>query len=285
MRNPGQSKQTRPSRVIPLALLLLAAILCVALFLFLASSLDLRGAPSPTGAVTSTPASIAAAPTSTSIVGQPSEVPSPAPGQTATPLPTVGNPVAAAGSLGDATFDYPVQLTVGQDQVATFEIIPEVPQASIIPVNPPSGLLRVQASSSDAARTRLPYQLTLFPIMSAELGPDESDVLSIKGSGSSSQQPIDPASKTIWSWTLHPKQSGSARITLRVMGQVMVQGANYQREIIDDTRVVPIQDRSLPERIAEGLAGNLPLIFGAGGPLALILAWLTFRANQKKKTE
>lgn len=231
------------------------------------------------------PTTAAAQPTV--ILAQPSAPPP-------TPPPTVdlskpsGGGGPAQSSTGELHFDYPLTLQVDRDDIVKVEIIPAetVALAAPLSASAPSARLLIESGSEALAHKTAAYTIPLFPVVAAELVTARSQDLNIV-SGSESKQLIAPHESNFWTWSLVAKRSGEYRITLRVYGYNALGDADPARTVVDDTRVINVQDRGLGDRVAQGLADNWIVLFGAGGPIALVLAvlsiWLARRDIEKRK--
>lgn len=248
-----------------------------------------RALPQPSSAPpkrTPTPAQPTAAP------AQPSAPPT----ETLTPPPTVdlSKPSGGGGpaqvSTGELHFDYPLTLEVDRDDIVKVEIIPAETVALAAPLNAsaPSARLLIESGTGTLAHKTVSYTIPLYPVIAAELATARAQDLNIVA-GSESKQMMAPHESNFWTWSLVAKRSGEYRITLRVFGYNALSDADPARTVVDDTRVVNVQDRSLTERLSQGLADNWLVLFGAGGPIALIIAvlsvWFARRDLEKRKKE
>ena len=49
------------------------------------------------------------------------------------------------------------------------------------------------------------------------------------------------------------------------------------------TQEITVVDKPLYERVGAAFIGSLPLIIGTGGPLGVIILFLTYRANRRNQ--
>lgn len=214
-------------------------------------------------------------------------IPSPAPPTVDLSKPSGGGGPAQS-STGELHFDYPLTLQVDRDDIVKVEIIPAETVALAAPLNAsaPSARLLIESGSETLTHKTASYTIPLFPVIAAELVTARSQDLNIVA-GSESKQLIAPHESNFWTWSLVAKRGGEYRITLRVYGYNALGDADPARTVVDDTRVINVQDRSLGDRVAQGLADNWIVLFGAGGPIALVLAvlsiWLARRDIEKRK--
>lgn len=223
-------------------------------------------------------------------------LPTPEPGETSAPAPT-SPPVATAPPAptvpsiqpagGQLRLDYPLTLRVNKDEIVQIEIVPDQPVALVgAAPNAPVARLLVETGANDAPRRSVSYAIPLYPAMSAELATAQEDDLNIVA-GSETKQTIDPYDRNFWTWSLVARRGGEYRITLRLFGYNALADDDPVRQVVNDTRIIQVQDPPPLERLSVGLAENWLVIFGAGGPLALIVAvltlWYARRDSQRPK--
>jgi hypothetical protein len=179
------------------------------------------------------------------------------------------------GSTGELRLDYPIALNVDKDEIITVEIVPDQPVAFVGDGGfAPAAKLLVESGSGDAPRKTASYQIPLYPAMSAELATASQDLNIV--AGSEAKQEITGFDKNFWTWSIVARRGGEYRITLRVFGYGALADADPLKQVVSDTRIVRVNDRPFLERLTQGLADNWLVLFGAGGPLALILAAFSF---------
>lgn len=211
--------------------------------------------------------------------GQATEPPKP----TAIPVPTSVTEELVTGEL---RLDYPLTLKLDSEEIVTVEIVPIQPVARVgsSPLAPAAKLL-VESGGDAAPRKSASYEIPLYPAMSAELATASQDLNIV--AGSESKQILNPFERNFWTWSLVARRGGEYRITLRVFGYAALTDDDPIKQIVSDTRIVRVNDRPFLERLSQGLADNWIVLFGAGGPIALIVAvltlWLTRRDAQKSK--
>lgn len=304
MESPGQQEMSnsvspiRSRRVLLLiagviGLCACAVIVVSVVSLFLFAGTETAGAlPSPAATMPARTADVAAteptfAPPTLPIVGaMPTSSPraSPPPETQPPPVPTVALAELATGEL---RLDYPLALNLEQEEIVTVHIVPDQPVA-LVGANPraPAARLLVEAGSNDAPRRKVAYSIPLYSVMSAELNTAAAEGLVIVG-GSESRQVINPFDQNFWTWSLVARRSGEYRITLRVFGYASLTDDDPLKQVVADTRIVRVNERPFFENLARGFSDNWLVLFGAGGPIALILAALSFwfarRESQKPK--
>jgi hypothetical protein len=245
--------------------------------------------PTPTRARTVIPAQAAEEPDE-----EPAEEESPFPPEPSAPAPNTApaataQPIATIPAIqpagGQLRLDYPLTLRVNKDEIVQLEIVPDQPVALVgAAPNAPAALLLLETSPNDAPRRTVSYAIPLYPAMSAELATAQSDDLNIVA-GSETKQAIDPFDRNFWTWSVVARRGGEYRITLRLFGYNTLADDDPLRQVVNDTRIVQVQDAPFFERLGTGLAENWLILFGAGGPIALVVAvltlWYTRRDSQR----
>lgn len=197
------------------------------------------------------------------------------------PAPTA----AVETATGQLEFDYPITLLVGKDEIVRLEIVPDRPVAlAKTGAFVPAAHLLVETSPDDAERRSVSYAIPLYPVMSAELATARTDDLQI-AAGSESKQEINPFDRNFWTWSMVARRGGEYRVTLRLFGYNTLADEDPVRQVVNDTRILQVRDRPMLERVTQGLADNWLVLFGAGGPIALIVAalslWFARRDSRK----
>lgn len=275
------ARTNRSRRVLLLVGGLVALCACLVIMVGAIGLTSLGGTASPQSSMP-TQAAAGAVPTRTP--GSPGAAPTSGPPARRSPTvaPTVGSAQSVTGELH---LDYPLTLNVDKDEIVSIEIIPDQPVA-LAGASPlaPAGKLLVESGSSDAPRKSVSYSIPLYPAMSAELATASPDLNIV--AGSESKQVINPFDRNFWTWSIVARRGGEYRITLRVFGYASLADDDPLKQVVSDTRVVRGSERPFFERMMQGLADNWLVLFGAGGPLALILAalsfWLTRRDTKPK---
>lgn len=220
-------------------------------------------------------------PTSTPEATLGGEPPNPAPQATELPAPTA----AIEASTGQLRFDYPLTLLVDKDEIVQVEIVPDRPVALAgAGAFAPAARLLVETGPEDAERKNVAYAIPLYPVMSAELATARTDDLYI-AAGSESKQEINPFDRNFWTWSVVARRSGEYRVTLRLFGYNALTDDDPVRQVVNDTRILRVQERPMEERLMQGLADNWLILFGAGGPIALVVAMLSlwFARRESRK--
>lgn len=199
---------------------------------------------------------------------------------TATPQPTFA---IVIGDTGELKFDYPLTLMVDKDDIVKVEIIPDQPIAAAGGISSPavSAQLLIESGSNAGEHKTVSYMIPVYRVMSAELATARAQDLNIVA-GSESKQMLAAHGSNFWTWALAAKRSGEYQITLRVFGYNELADADPVQRVVDDTRIITVQERSITERLAQGLADNWLVLFGAGGPIALVVLLLTFFFSRRE---
>lgn len=282
MASPAPHRKRRVLIIAGIGILFVCVCAVVGLgALILISSLGSR----PMAAVPTRPAPVGAAPTAAPAGSEPTtaaiESPAP-PGSSPTQAPRATQAPAlpttiAQVATGDLHFDYPLTLMVDKDDIVKVEIIPDQSVALAAPLNS-SGVnarLLIESGANEAEHKQVSYSIPVYPVMAAELATArEQDLVII--AGTESKQTLAAHDSTFWTWSLVAKRGGEYRITLRIFGYNQLDDEDPVRRVVDDTRIVKVQDRGIGDRLMQGFADNWLVFFGAGGPIALVVLLLTF---------
>lgn len=199
---------------------------------------------------------------------------------TETPTPTGQT---AEGARGDLQFDYPLTLVVGNDDVIKLQIVPEKQLAAAAPLKASNveAKLLVETDANQPQHKSVSYEIPIYAVMSAELNTASTDGLNIVA-GAESKQTIDVFGQNFWTWSVVAKRGGEYHVTLRIFGYNQLADTEPAHQVVNDTRIINVQDRSFFERLGQGIADNWLVLFGAGGPIALIVLVLTFYFSRKE---
>lgn len=191
----------------------------------------------------------------------------------APPQPTTIAQVAT----GDLHFDYPLTLMVDKDDIVKVEIIPDQSVALAAPLNSSGVNARVliESGANESEHKQVFYSIPVYPVMAAELATARAQDLIIVA-GAEAKQTLAEHDATFWTWSLVAKRGGEYRVTLRIFGYNQLDDEDPVRRVVDDTRIIKVQDRSIGDRLMQGLTDNWLVLFGAGGPIALVVLLLTF---------
>lgn len=196
--------------------------------------------------------------------------------------PTPERTPAPSQENGELVMDYPQELRIGQGEVVVVEVRQQQKVASLDPVPPVEvSDVDIEVSPDDPARLVVYFPVRVYPVVRAELSA-ASEVISISGEEDGRRYFYDSSSAT-WSWDILARQPGRQKLTLRLYGEAEYGGEKLEILVKSLTRNVEVVDRPLFARLGEWLGKNLVVILGTGGPLALLLAYLTYKSNQNKK--
>ncbi|MBI4672348.1 MAG: hypothetical protein HY741_11885 [Chloroflexi bacterium] len=237
-------------------------------------------ATSSAGQATALPRATATVAQVTGAPAQSTLAPSAPPTVSAQPTEVVAQP-----ATGDLHFDYPLTLAVDQDDIVKVEIVPDQTVALAAPLNAPavSARLLVESGADQLAHNKISYSIPVYPVMSAELSTARNQDLIIVA-GSESKQLIAPHDANFWTWSLVAKRGGEYRVTLRIFGYNQLADPDPVRRVVDDTRIVTVQERVIGDRLMQGLADNWLVLFGAGGPIALVVLILSLYFSRRDVT-
>jgi len=193
---------------------------------------------------------------------------------TNTPLPPTETPV----STGRLEVTYPLEMIVEEADVVTVEIIAD-PKYAEVGVHPShaTGVITIETSGG---RVRIEDRIRLYPVMSAELVAANFDI--VQGDADA-RRAITTTYCAAWTWSVAARKPGIQKITINIFGETTIDGEKLTVLEASKSQNIEVMEKPLPKRILDGLASNFVAIVGTGGPLGLIIAYLTFRANQANK--
>jgi len=205
------------------------------------------------------------------------------PTDTPTPTPAASViPPATLTSTGRLEITYPLTMTVDEDDIVTVEIMvdPALTQVGIYPAHV-TGVITIEISTQDSRRATIEDRVTLYPVMSAELIATNFE---IKQGDANPQRAIVAGERSAaWTWTITAKKPGLHRITINIFGHTTTNGKEFMALETSKTRNVTVLDKPLHTRILDSLLNNLPAVIGTGGPLGLVILFLTYRMNRETK--
>jgi hypothetical protein len=202
---------------------------------------------------------------------------SPTPDRTTTPSATTVSPVPEVGRL---EITHPSEMVAGEADVVTVEIIAD-PRFSGTGVHPEhvTGTIVVEVRSNGEVRERIESEIRLYPFMSVELTAVNFEI----DGNSSIRRAITPIQPAVWTWNITAESPGTQRITISVFGEATINGEEVIVLEESVSRNIKVLERPLSERIGDGLVDNLVPIIGTGGPLGVIILYLTYRRDQETK--
>lgn len=229
-------------------------------------------------------------------VPQPTAVPAtetPPPTNSPQPEPTTdteaggGAPTPTEGELaptGRLEITHPLAMVVEESGVITVEIIADPELAGIGEHQPHvTGVVRLEASYNDGERAFYEQTVELFPLMSAELNAPAFEVFPSGGDNVRLPRVISTTLPAVWTWDIIATTPGDAQIIT----------INLYKEAENETAVpiltqsisrsIPVSAKSRWRQLVDGLADNVLVLLGAGGPLGLLLGYLTYRATRENE--
>jgi len=185
---------------------------------------------------------------------------------------------------GRLEITHPLAMVVAESGVITVEIIAD-PELATIGEHEPhvTGVVRIDASYNDGERAYYEQAIELFPLKSAELNAPAFDVFPSGGNNVRLPRVISTTLPAVWTWDVIATTPGEAQvITLNLYKESKVQGdlPFLTQSVSRNIRVLP---KSRWGQIVDGLADNVLLLLGTGGPLGLALAYLTYRATRENE--
>jgi hypothetical protein len=169
-------------------------------------------------------------------------------------------------------------MIVEEDDVVTVEIMAD-PKYTEVGVHPmgASGVITIETSEG---RVRIEDKIRLYPVMSAELIAVNFDI--IQGDADP-RRPIASTYSAAWTWSIAARKPGAQKITINIFGETTIDEEKLIVLEKSNSRNIKVVEKPLPRRILDILSENLVAIIGTSGPLGLIIAYLTLRANQASK--
>lgn len=225
----------------------------------------------------------------------------PAATQTATPPPTATAPsqTTPEGETGDEgtavppdnleptgrlELTHPLTMVVKESGVITVEIIADPELATIGQHDPHvTGVIRIDADYSDGERARYEQTIELFPLMSAELNAPAFDVFPSGGSNVRLPRVISTTLPTVWTWDIIATTPGETQIITMNLYKEPEDGNSVPILTNSISRNIQVMAKSRWSQIVDGLADNVLLLLGTGGPLGLLLAYVTYRASKENE--
>ena len=256
----------------------LAGILMLGLLAILALSLYTTAALpafTPTSTPSPTPIPPPPAPTPHPIVTPIPPTPTRTPHPIVTPIPPTPIP------LGRLELTYPSEMAIEEVEEITLEIILN-PEFAEIGVHPryATGVLVVERGSKDGTIQRTEETIQVYPVMSAELIAASFDISPENGPR---RHAVTTEHSAVWLWQITAKKPGTQRVTINIYGET-VRDSGTESVVARIRRFrITVSDKPLPWKIVDAVLDNLVAIVSTGGPLGLILAYITYRANQESK--
>ena len=185
---------------------------------------------------------------------------------------------------GRLELTHPLQMVVEESGVITVEIIADPELAEIGEHEPHiTGVVRIDASYDDGERAFYEQTVELFPLMSAELNAPAFDVFPSGGSNVRLPRVISTTLPAVWTWDIIATTPGEAQvITLNLYKEPE---SELEPPILTQSisRNIQVVAKSRWSQLVDGLADNVLLLLGTGGPLGLLLAYLTYRATRENE--
>ena len=185
---------------------------------------------------------------------------------------------------GRLEITHPLAMVVAESGVITVEIIAD-PELATIGEHEPhiTGVVRIDASYNDGQRAYYEQTVELFPLMSAELSAPAFEVFPSGGNNVRLPRVISTTLPAAWTWDIIATTPGEAQvITINLYKESEAESGVplLTQSISRNIRVLP---KGRWSQIVDGLADNVLLLLGTGGPLGLALAYLTYRATRENE--
>lgn len=194
-----------------------------------------------------------------------------------TPIPP--DQLAPTGRL---ELTYPLMMAVEQSGVITVEIIADPALTEIGEYDPHvTGVVRIDASYDDGERAFYEQTVELFPLMSAELNAPAFNVFPSGGNNVRLPRVISTTLPAVWTWDIIATTPGAAQVITLNLYKEPDSEAEVPILTQSISRNIEVTAKSRWSQFVDGLADNVLLLLGTGGPLGLLLAYLTYRSSKE----
>lgn len=210
-----------------------------------------------------------------------------------TPIPETTETAEAESGDGTPTPDeleptgrleitHPLSMVVEESGVITVEIIAD-PELATIGEHEPhvTGVVRIDASYDDGERVFYEQTVELFPLMSAELNAPAFEVFPSSGDNVRLPRVISTTLPAVWTWDIIATTPGEMQIITINLYKESESEAAVPVLTQSVSRNIQVVAKSRWSQIVDSLADNVLLLLGTGGPLGLLLAFLTYRATKE----
>ncbi|MCA9916903.1 MAG: LysM peptidoglycan-binding domain-containing protein [Anaerolineales bacterium] len=196
-----------------------------------------------------------------------------------TPVPP--DELAPTGRL---ELTHPLTMMVEQSGVITVEIIAD-PELATIGEHEPhvTGVVRLDASYEDGERAVYEQTVELFPLMSAELNAPAFEVFPSGGNNVRLPRVISTTLPAVWTWDVIATTPGEAQVITLNLYKEPDSATELPILTQSISRNIEVRAKSRWNQFVDGLADNVLLLLGTGGPLGLLLAYLTYRATKENQ--
>lgn len=227
----------------------------------------------------------------------PQEVTAVPPTNTPEPSPTTTPDIETTAESGGGTpapdelaptgrleLTHPLTMVVEQSGVITVEIIADPALAAIGEHEPHvTGVVRLDASYEDGERAVYEQTVELFPLMSAELNAPAFEVFPSGGNNVRLPRVISTTLPAAWTWDVIATTPGEAQVITVNLYKEPDSATEVPILIQSISRNIEVVAKNRWRQFVDGLADNVLLLLGTGGPLGLILAYLTYRATKENQ--
>ena len=183
---------------------------------------------------------------------------------------------------GRLELTYPLSMIVEESGVITVEVIADPALAEIGEHAPhATGVIRIDASYDDGERAYYEQTIELFPLMAAELNAPAFDVFPSGGDNVRLPRAISTNFPAVWTWDIVATTPGQAQvITLNLYKEA---GSEAGNPILTQSisRNISVSAKSRWSQLVDGLADNVLVLLGTGGPLGLLLGYFSYRLSKE----
>ena len=185
---------------------------------------------------------------------------------------------------GRLELTHPLAMVVEESGVITVEIIADPELATIGEYEPHvTGVVRIDASYDDGERAYYEQTIELFPLMAAELNAPAFEVFPSGGDNVRLPRVISTTLPAVWTWDIIATAPGEAQVITVNLYKEPIDEAGIPTLTQSVSRNIQVLAKSRWRQIVDGLADNVLVLLGTGGPLGLLLGYLTYRASKENE--
>jgi hypothetical protein len=179
-------------------------------------------------------------------------------------------------NVGRLEITYPAVMKIDESDVVSVEIITD-PLLDDIGANA-TGLIVIEERSSHSIRKVYESKIKLYPVMYAELQAPSFDFKNMNNDAKG--QDISPGESVGWVWNLVATKPGEHVISVSIYGAYSSDEEELPNLANSKSLVITVKDKTFFEKTLPGITDNIVAVLGVGGPLGLLLAYLTYRHNK-----
>lgn len=197
------------------------------------------------------------------------------------PTPSVPKPTLTplAIDVGRLEITYPEVMKINETDVVSVEIIidPRLDDIGAFPANA-TGLISIEERSTYGIRKVYESEIKLYPVMYAELQASSFDYKDTNNG--TKGRVISPGEPIGWVWDLVATNPGEHVVSVSIYGERNSDGEEITTLAHSTSLTITVEDKTFIEKTLTGITDNIVAVLGVGGPLGVLLAWLTYRLNK-----